>query len=276
MIPDLALSPADLAAYLARIGFAGTPVADRPTLNAIAALHPAAIPFENLDPLLGKPAQLEREALVAKLVHGGRGGYCFEQNGLLWRALAAIGFTVSGLAARVLWNHPAGTMTPRSHKLLRVDLAQGAVVVDAGFGYGTPTAPIDLVEGVAQPTPHEPFRLLREAGYWHQQVLIEGEWRSTCRFDLVEQWIGDYAAANWWASTGPGSPFHRKLVAARALPGKRLALRGLDYVVQPVGAPAVTRRLALEEVPAVLAEDFGIALPDCVALAQRLAMSIEA
>jgi len=34
-----------------------------------------------------------------KLVHRKRGGYCFEQNGLLEAALAAIGFALQPLAA---------------------------------------------------------------------------------------------------------------------------------------------------------------------------------
>jgi N-hydroxyarylamine O-acetyltransferase len=37
-----------------------------------------AIPFENLDVLLGLPIDLAPAALEQKLIHGRRGGYCFE------------------------------------------------------------------------------------------------------------------------------------------------------------------------------------------------------
>jgi N-hydroxyarylamine O-acetyltransferase len=63
--------------------------------------HVGAIPFENLDILLGRPVVLEIDALQAKLVSGRRGGYCFEQNTLFRAALERIGFRVTALAARV-------------------------------------------------------------------------------------------------------------------------------------------------------------------------------
>jgi N-hydroxyarylamine O-acetyltransferase len=55
------------------------------------------------------------------VVRGGRGGYCFEQNPLLKNLLNALGYRVTGLAARVLWNAPEGAITPRGHMPLRVD-----------------------------------------------------------------------------------------------------------------------------------------------------------
>src|SRR5262249_40301695 len=42
----------DLESYFARIGYAGPRTASLDTLSALHALHPAAIAFENLDPLL--------------------------------------------------------------------------------------------------------------------------------------------------------------------------------------------------------------------------------
>src|SRR3546814_16773672 len=77
----------DVNAYLRRIGWHGATTADLTTLRALAIAHIAAIPFENLDPLLGMPVSLELPALEQKLVHAGRGGYCFEQNLLFAAAL---------------------------------------------------------------------------------------------------------------------------------------------------------------------------------------------
>ncbi len=70
----------DLDAYFRRIGFAGAAGPNRPTLDALHRLHPQAIAFENLDPLLGQPVRLDAAALEDKLVRSGRGGYCYEQN----------------------------------------------------------------------------------------------------------------------------------------------------------------------------------------------------
>ena len=111
-------SALDLGAYLARIGFDGHASPDLPTLQSIALRHPTAIPFENLNPLLGRPVPLDIGSLQRKLVEERRGGWCFEHNLLLGTALAAIGFHVEGLAARVHWNVAAGAVRPRSHMVL--------------------------------------------------------------------------------------------------------------------------------------------------------------
>ncbi len=114
----------DLDAYLDRLGYTGprTPTLD--TLEALHALHPAAIPFENLNPLLRWPVALDVESLQAKMVAGGRGGWCFEQNTLFRHALQSLGFSVTSLGARVIWNTPPDSpIGPRSHMLLLVDLA---------------------------------------------------------------------------------------------------------------------------------------------------------
>jgi arylamine N-acetyltransferase len=91
----------DLGAYFRRIGYEGPAAPDLATLRAIQRRQVGAIPFENLDPLTGRPVRLDLPSLEAKLVQGRRGGYCFELNSLLKAALEALGFAVIGLAARV-------------------------------------------------------------------------------------------------------------------------------------------------------------------------------
>src|SRR5258706_13268600 len=151
----------DLDAYFRRIGYSGerTPTLD--TLRALQCRHTEAIPFENLNPLLGWPVRLDAASLEQKLVRDGRGGYCFEQNLLFLHVLKALGFSVLGLAARVLWNVPAGVITSRSHMLLRVDIGEEPYIADVGFGGQVLTGPLRLEPDTEQATPHEPFRLLR-------------------------------------------------------------------------------------------------------------------
>ena len=152
----------DLGAYLARIGCTGgaNRRPDLATLQDLALLHPCAIPFENLNPVLRRPVRLDIASIQDKLVRGGRGGWCFEHNLLLGTALMALGYDVKGLSARVVWNVPAGVIRGRSHMVLHVTLGGFAYIVDAGFGGSTPTAPLKLVIGMEQPTPHDPFRVM--------------------------------------------------------------------------------------------------------------------
>lgn len=265
------LSPDDLDAYFARIGWSGPVAADRATLNAIAAHHPAAIAFENLDPYLDRPVDLGPETLVAKLIQGRRGGYCFEQNGLLRLVLERIGFTVTPLSGRVVWNMDPETVTARTHMVLRVDLAEGPVLIDCGFGSAVPTGVLDLVPDVEQPTPHEPFRFVRKDEEWRAQIRIGGEWRTTYRFDLTPQQDIDYLVANWYTSTHPSSHFRHGLTLARALPGRRISLRGQEFATHPLGRVSERRSLAEpEEIAAVIEDEFGLHIPDRPALLARL------
>lgn len=266
----MTLSADQLSAYFARIGYAGTPAPDRATLAELVLLHSRAIPFENFDPLLGRAVRLETEALVDKLIYRRRGGYCFEQNGLFWRVLEAIGFRVTPLAARVLWNMDDAAVTPRSHMLLKVDL-DAPVIVDVGFGGAVPTGVLDLVPDAAQETPHEPFRLLERDGEWRLQIRIGDEWRTCYRFDLHQQLAIDFEPINWWVSTSPASHFTQGLACARVLADGRLAIRGGLFT--RYGRDGSFERREIEDPEAfcaVLAEEMGFEIPDRDALVARL------
>src|ERR1700704_2407859 len=107
--------PSDLDAYFARIGYTGPRTPTLEVLQAITAAHTRSIPFENLDVLMGVPIHLEVDALFQKLVHGRRGGYCFEQNGLLFHVLGELGFHAVLLSARVRLLRPRDFIPPRTH-----------------------------------------------------------------------------------------------------------------------------------------------------------------
>ena len=113
----------DLDAYFDRIGYTGPWEPTLDVLQALHRLHPAAIAFENLTPLMGERVSLDLGDLQAKLVLGGRGGYCYEQNGLFKAVLTALRFQVHGLAARVRWGLPEDAPPrPRTHMALLVTL----------------------------------------------------------------------------------------------------------------------------------------------------------
>lgn len=254
----------DLDAYFARIGYSGP---REPTLAVLRALHRAhaeAITFENLNPLMGAEVKLDQDALAAKILRGGRGGYCYEQNLLFKAVLEAFGFRVTGLIARVLWGRPPGVVSARSHMLLRVDLDEGAYIADVGFGLLTLTAPLRLDTEEPQTTPHERFRLLQvEPGNYRMEAEVAGEWRPLYRFDLQPQARSDYEVANYYASTAPISPFVTGIMVARPAEGRRYALGGRRFSIHHLGGSSEQRELtSLAEMRRVLTEEFRIPLPD--------------
>src|SRR5690606_17899897 len=149
----------NLKAYFERIGFAGSIAPTIATLDLLHALHHAAIPFENLGPLMGEAVNLDQPSLERKLLTERRGGYCFEHNLLFMRVLADLDFVVRPLLARVVWTNPDGANQPPSHLLLLVEVNGQNHIADVGFGGLTLTTPLRLRADVDQPTPHETFRL---------------------------------------------------------------------------------------------------------------------
>ena len=273
---DRGSAEADLEAYFHRIGYSGTRGATFETLTAIHFRHPQAIAFETLDPLLRRPIELTPAALMRKLVESGRGGWCFEHNLLLGDVLRALGFHVTGLAARVLWNAAdENAPRPRSHMLLLVSSLQGQrYIADVGFGGVTLTAPLLLTPGLEQATPHETFRLLEpEQGLFVLQARVSAAWKSVYSFDLQAQLRPDYEVSSWHLENHPQSPFANRLMVARAAPDRRYALlnnRLSTHYMDGTSSDHVTIE-SIAEMLRVLREVFQIRLPQDPALERVLA-----
>lgn len=255
----------DPDAYFERIGYTGERAPTLTTLAAIHARHAETIPFENLDSLMRRPVLLGLESLQQKMVHNGRGGYCYEHNLLLKHVLAALGFDVTGLAARVLLDvdGPADAITPRTHMLLRVDLDGETHVADVGFGGMTLTGPLKLELDSEQATPHEPYRLIKADEDFVMQVRIHDDWKSLYGFDLQKQSVPDYEVRNWYVSTHPDSLFVTGLIVARAARDRRYALRNNELRVHHLNGRGERRVLtSAAEMREALARDFRLTLPD--------------
>ena len=261
----------DLNAYFARIGYGGHATPQLETLREIHRLHPQAIAFENLNPLLQWPISLDLRSLQQKLVQQRRGGYCYEHNLLLKHALERIGFRVAGLAARVLMNLPEDAIRPRTHMLLQIDIEDELWIGDVGFGGMTLTAPLRLVEHVPQATPHEPFRLMRLSGDYVLQADVRSEWRTLYRFDLQEQVLPDYELTSWYLSNNPQSHFVQRLIAARTAPQRRYALRQNELAIHELNGETTRRVMkSADELREVLSGTFGIELPETEQLERKL------
>ncbi|MBB4865003.1 N-hydroxyarylamine O-acetyltransferase [Pseudomonas nitritireducens] len=274
MTPLTPFSAAQLDATLARLGLPAQRPA--PTLEnldrlIVAALH--HLPFENLDVLLDKPIHIEPDAVFAKLVEGHRGGYCFELNSLFARLLASLGYRVTLLVARVRWGLPVDApLTPQTHLLLRIDLAEGAHLVDIGFG--GPASPRAL-----------PLRLNQELpGGWSISGEHDGElematrsasgWQTLYRFTLEPQHWADYGMRNWYTSTFPQSVFRHSLRVALSEDGARLSLFNGQFTRRTVEGEVEQRSIeSADELVTLLDERFQLrsALEDIVVLRERLA-----
>ncbi len=257
----------DVDAYFQRIGYNGNRQPTLAVLRDVNLRHTLTIPFENLDSLLRRPVNLDLQSLQEKMVRGGRGGYCFEQNLLLGSVLRALGYHVTDLAARVVWNGAAGAVRPRTHMLMQIDLKEDGstvpYIVDVGFGGMVLTGPVRLAPDIEQPTPHEPFRLTKHEDSFMLQALIREKWSSLYQFDLQPQSLADYEMANWYVSNHPQSPFVTSLMAARLTVDRRYALFNNQLSIHHLRGESEQRTIvSAAELRTLLETTFGLSLPD--------------
>ncbi|MDN4516601.1 arylamine N-acetyltransferase [Mycolicibacterium austroafricanum] len=254
-----------LDAYFTRIGLTMPVESTLDALRDIVAGHNRSIPFENLDPVTGIPVvDLSAEALADKLLGRRRGGYCYEQNGLLGYVLDDLGFGVQRLVGRVIWMQDDDTLPAQTHQVLSVTLpdGDGPYLVDVGFGGQTLSSPIRLAPGQVQQTRHEPYRLLDHPEGFELQARVGGVWESLYLLDPIPRPRIDLEVGSWYVSTYPESVFVRGLTAALVTDDARWNLRGRRLAVHRAGGSEKTRLGSAADVLEVLEGRFGINLAD--------------
>jgi N-hydroxyarylamine O-acetyltransferase len=91
---------------------------------------------------------------------------------------------------------------------------------------------------------------------------VRGEWQRFYRFTLEPQFASDYEVSNWYLCHHPSSFFRRMLIAARAAPEARYALRDATLSIH---AQDQTERKEFSDrasLKACLANEMGIRLPE--------------
>jgi N-hydroxyarylamine O-acetyltransferase len=267
MSADFAPQPApdvpDVAAYCRRIDYNGDLAPTVATLGALHQAHVGAIPFENIDVLLGRPILLDTASLQHKLVASHRGGYCFEQNLFFKDVLEALGYSVTGLAARV--RHGATGIRPRTHMVLLVEAERRHFLADVGFGGAGLLEPLPFVAGREFELPLVSFRLTELGGQWVLHATQQGQWADLYAFTLEPQERIDYEVANWFTSTYTTSVFRHSLTAQRVRPEERIILRNRDLTILRAGGEEKRQVNSAAEARAILSEKIGLHLPtECV------------
>ena len=253
----------DLGAYLHRTGAPTPRAADAATLAVLHRAHVAAVPFENLDVVLGRGVSVDLEQVQAKLVDRARGGYCYEQATLFGAVLERVGFAVDRVLART--GDPLEHPRPRSHLVLLVTSpATGdRWLADVGFGSGL-LQPLALrADG-----PHRQgawsYELVRGPGprdtAWRLREHDGTGWTTIQTITEEPAYPVDVAVANENTSTSPGSPFTQRPVVVVKDETCVRRLLGREHVVEVPGRPATRTVLTDPEVTEVLHEILGGAL----------------
>ncbi|NOX70730.1 MAG: arylamine N-acetyltransferase [Gammaproteobacteria bacterium] len=245
----------ELSHYFDRIKYGGLVAPDYATLEALHAAHVCSVPFENLDVQLGRPLTIRIEDAYNKIVVNGRGGWCYEQNGLFGWVLSEIGFDVTRIAGNVM-REKNGEAAAASHLCLLVTWpdTESRYLVDVGFG-GSMIKPIELREAQHHQPPFQ-FGLDRlDDAYWR---FWEDPGDGKFSFDFMDDPACETSLAQQSErlQNDPDSSFVLTLVAQQRHRDRHCTLRGRVFSVSGPDGIESTLLESSDALVSILAKEF--------------------
>jgi len=219
----------DVSAYLDRIKYSGPRTSTAETLRKLHRAHLLTIPFENLDIHLGHTIVLDNEKFFEKIVRQGRGGFCYELNGLFAALLRALGFKVTMLSARVYLD---GILSPEfDHMVLLVQLEE-RWLADVGFG-ALFIDPLRMDDKNKQIQGNYAYRIQQHDDNWKLMAReARDPWKTMYEFTLIPHELQDYAEMCHWHQTSVRSWHTQNRICTRATPDGRVTLSETKLVIK--------------------------------------------
>lgn len=241
---------------LRRIGLDAAPSANAAGLRAVHRAYVSHVPFEDLAVQLGESAPLDPDALVERVLTGGRGGYCFEVNTVFALLLESLGFEVERRQAIVGPRDAHASGEPTNHLALVVTTPDGErFIAEGGWGEG-PLEPLPLAEGSVTVGAFT-FGVERDGdGWWvaqHEHGSSPG-----FRFADAPATLADFQPHHERTSTAPDSGFVQTLLVQQPYDDRILTLRSRTLFAD---GPGLRERRVLDdedELAAALRDTFGI------------------
>jgi len=242
----------DLAAYLSRIGVVARPPS-RAALDELHEAHVRTFTFDNVDVLLDQHPGVDLDAVQAKFIGRGRGGYCFEHSTLFSAVLQRLGYMVERRLGRV--GDPS--TAARTHCVVVVTLDGQRLLADPGFGLSL-LRPIPLVDGAEDDYGGWAYcvrrRSIGDMPAWDLYRRRDDDWELMHRHDELPVHPIDLIAAHHYTSTYPQSHFRHGLMLTRHDHGRHTGLTEETVTVRRPGEPTEHRRISLAEVAELLHE----------------------
>lgn len=246
--------------YLGRLGIGRV----SPTVEGLAMLQQAqmrAIPFENIDVLLGKVPDLAEGAVWAKLIEARRGGYCFELNKLFGLALDSLGFAARPIFCRVRMGAPIGG--PRTHQAFIVTIDGAEWLADSGFGGPGPIRPVRLDSREPQAAGESLFRLTPDDA--SGELVLErqdGEgWFALYGIDFAVALPADFEGGNFICARWDQSPFPKMLMMNLLTKDGRTSLLNTELKRVSGNNVESSSLESRQQFESVLTDLFGLSLP---------------
>lgn len=214
----------DIDHYLKRlqIDIAGKP--DYFFLEKLVHQHLINIPFENLSVRKGRTIFLEEDFLYQKIITQGRGGFCYELNGLFGWLLKKLGYHISLVSAEVYVPSESKYSSSFDHLSLLVHLDE-TYIVDVGFGEAF-RKPILLnrgtvkdVSGIYQvftPGPNQKHHVIKKQE--------NNAWQPIYRLETIPRKLVEFSDMCHYNSNSPDSQFTQNTICTLANKNGRVTL----------------------------------------------------
>ncbi|WP_436514475.1 arylamine N-acetyltransferase family protein [Ekhidna sp. To15] len=248
----------DVEAYLKRIGIAQE-VPSLTYLKALQKAHLISIPFENLDIHYRSKVILDYQKIFNKVVVRGRGGFCYELNGLFYHLLYHLGFDCYVISAQVRNDKTEQFGRPFDHMAILVNLNDHQWLVDVGFGDG-PVSPLKISIGEVQ---------MDYTRYWRMDtdpdeniiLKVSGDtnyYESKYLFTTEEKQLIQFLEMCEYHQNSADSPFTQKKLATRLTANGRVTLSDRHLKILELGEISEMDILHEDEFLSKLEQHFSI------------------
>jgi N-hydroxyarylamine O-acetyltransferase len=206
---------------------------------------------------MGWPSTIDPQDAFTKMVERQRGGWCYEMNGLLGAALAALGFRVTRLCGAVN-RETLGDIVIGNHLTLRVDLEQPYL------------AEVGVADAIIEPVPMKvgpirqrgfDFSITESGDGWlrfrNQQLGLARSFD----FQMNRRDEAAMVTAHHWLSESPTSPFTGSLALFRHTPEGYVMLQNDRLRRITPGRVEEARITSVDQFAETLTATFGIAIP---------------
>lgn len=250
----------DITSYLQRIKISQL---DKPNLSFLSKLqeqHLLTVPFENLNIHQGKKIVLEEDRIFEKIVDKGRGGFCYELNGLFCWLLRSLDFSVSMVSSQV-HRVAEDRFTPEfDHMVLLANLKK-TYLVDVGFG-DTFRKPIVLPDGIVEDISGmyrvQPFGSTPDTYILQKQE--NNIWQHVYCFTAHPQVISDFEEMCTFHQTSPESHFTQEIICTMATKNGRVSLSDNSLTITDGSAKMKTKVVSDKDFKNKLRDHFGLQL----------------
>ena len=245
--------------YLERINVHATG-ADLATLKKLQHHHLLAIPFENLDIYWNRNIVLDIEASYEKVVINGRGGFCYELNGLFDVLLRDLGFETRLISARVY--HADGSTGPEfDHAAVIVMIDGNPYLTDVGFG-DFAAEPLWLVVNEPQEDPAGTF-VIRKIDETEFDVAkqVNGDWKGQYVFTDQSRELSDFTEMCDFQQFSPDSHFKKGPICSILIKDGRKTLTKAELIITWKDSRSASAIESEDDFYQILADQFQIPRP---------------